>query len=270
MNRVTIGGKMDLKLGGRTALITGASKGIGRATAEILAAEGCNLILVSRTLSDLEELRGSLKAKHNGRFEVIALDMSRSKAIDELEAVASGVDILVNNAGSMPLGGIEDVTDEQWQTAYDLKVFGYIKLTRIVHRHMRLRKAGVIINVIGHAGENFASNYVTGTSGCAALMALTKALGAASPEFGVRVVGINPGSIMTERLRNFLPIGAKRILGDETRWPELVARLPFGRAGTPEEIASAVAFLASDLSAFTTGTILTVDGGVSSKHSSWL
>src|SRR5215467_1618663 len=117
---------------------------------------------------------------------------------------------------------------------------------------------GFFINVTGHSAESFASTYFTRASGCAALMALTRALGAASPQFGVRVVGINPGSIMTERLRNFLPIGAERIFGDATRWPELIERLPFGRAGTSEEIAAAVAFLASDLSGFTTGTIVTI------------
>lgn len=261
---------MDLKLGGRTALITGASKGIGRASAELLAAEGCNLVLAARTASDLGSLASELRSRFEGAFETIALDMSRADEVAKLGDVVPRVDILVNNAGSMPLGGIEDVTDEQWASAYDLKVFGYIRLTRLAHRQMRLRRSGVIINIIGHAGESFASNYVTGTSGCAALMALTRALGAASPEFGVRVVGINPGSIMTERLENFLPIGAERIFGDAKRWPELLERLPFGRAGTAEEIAAAVAFLASDLSGFTTGTILTIDGGVSSTHSSWL
>jgi NAD(P)-dependent dehydrogenase (short-subunit alcohol dehydrogenase family) len=122
----------------------------------------------------------------------------------------------------------------------------------------------VIVNVIGHAGENMSASYLAGTSGCAALMALTRALGASSPDDGIRVVGINPGPVLTERLLGFLRTRAERTLGDPERWQDLVKSMPFGRTGKPEEIAIAVAFLASDCSAYTTGTILTIDGGVSS------
>jgi NAD(P)-dependent dehydrogenase (short-subunit alcohol dehydrogenase family) len=133
-----------------------------------------------------------------------------------------------------------------------------------------LKTPGVIVNVIGHAGENLTSTYLAGTSGCAALMALTRSLGSVSPEHNIRVVGLNPGPVLTERLYNFLRKRAELTLGDAEKWKQLVASMPFGRTGKVEEIANAVAFLASDLSGYTTGTIITIDGGVSSRAKTWL
>ena len=101
-------------------------------------------------------------------------------------------------------------------------------------------------------------------------MAFTRSLGSATPDHGIRVVGINPGPVLTERLQNFLRKRAELTLGDAEKWPQLVAAMPFGRTGKVEEIANAVAFLASDVSGYTTGTILTIDGGVSSRAKSWL
>lgn len=261
---------MDLNLRGKVALITGASKGIGFATAQQLATNGCALRLVSRSGGDLDRAAAEIAAKHKVEIKTRALDLSKVSSIDELDREAAETDILVNNAGAIPLGSIEEVDDARWREAWDLKVFGYINLTRKVYGHMKSRQRGVIVNIIGHAGENLTASYLAGTSGCAALMALTRALGAASPEFGIRVVGINPGPVLTERLLNFLKRRAELTLGSAERWQELVKTMPFGRTGEPREIANAVAFLASDISAYTTGTILTIDGGVSARAKSWL
>jgi 3-oxoacyl-[acyl-carrier protein] reductase len=262
---------MDLKLRGKTALITGASKGLGYASAEVLAQEGCSLRLVSRSEADLAKAADTLGSRYGVDVRIRPLDLSKVSSIDALDAEAAETDILVNNAGAIPLGSIEDLNDAQWRDSWDLKVFGYINLTRKVYASMKKRKAkGVIINIIGHAGENLSAGYLAGTTGCAALMAMTRALGASSPEFGIRVVGINPGPVLTERLHNFLRRRAEQNLGDAEKWTELVKAMPFGRTGEPREIADAVAFLASDVSAYTTGTILTIDGGVSSRAKSWL
>ena len=262
---------MDLKLQGKTALITGASKGLGYASAEVLAEEGCALRLVSRSDEDLKKAAQALTSRYGVDVRTRALDMAKVASIDALEAEAAETDILVNNAGAIPLGSIEELSDAQWRESWDLKVFGYINLTRKVYTSMKARGAqGVIINIIGHAGENLSAGYLAGTSGCAALMAMTRALGAASPEFGIRVLGINPGPVLTERLYNFLRRRAEQALGDAEKWTELVKTMPFGLTGKPREIADAVAFLASDVSSYTTGTILTVDGGVSSRAKSWL
>ena len=147
-----------------------------------------------------------------------------------------------------------------WRAAWDLKVFGFINLTRALYPALKARR-GVVVNVIGSAGESFDPNYIAGSAGNAALMAFTRALGRAAPKDGMRVVGINPGPVSTDRLIMLLRARAERELGDAGRWAELTAGMAFGRAATPEEIGDAVTFLASPRSGYTTGTILTINGG---------
>ncbi|MFC3265135.1 SDR family oxidoreductase [Camelimonas abortus] len=141
-------------------------------------------------------------------------------------------------------------------------MFGFIGVTRAFYARMAARRAGVIVNIIGMGGERLDVNYLAGAAGNASLMAFTRALGGASHRDGVRVVGINPGPIATGRMETRLRAIAARRFGDAERWRELTAEMPFGRPGRPEEIAAAAAFLASDLSAWTSGTILTIDGGL--------
>ena len=256
---------MDLKIRGRTALITGASKGIGFATAAVLADEGCNLILVSRTAAALDAARQSLTKTSTVSVVTHALDVSKSSSVDQLVAAHPAVDILVNNAGAIPAGRLSEIDEERWRDAWELKVFGYVNMTRAFYAAMKKRGGGVIINIIGVAGERLEASYIAGSTGNAGLMAFTKAIGSASPADNIRVVGINPGPIATERLETIMRKRAQDRLGDPERWRELYKPLPFGRAGKPKEIAHMVAFLASDLSAYTTGTVITIDAGASSK-----
>ncbi len=258
---------MDLGLRGKKALITGASKGIGRAVAEVLAEEGCDVALVSRTAADLDAARTAIAAKHNVGVRVFALDLSDSRNVDKVAAECADIDILVNNAGAIPGGNIDAVDEARWRTAWDLKVFGYINMTRRFYAQMRERRRGVIVNVLGAAGENPDFNYIAGSSGNASLMAFTRAMGGTSPRDNLRVVGINPGPVLTERLITLTKTRAKDVLGDENRWEELMKGHAFGRVAKPEEIAWMVAFVASDKSGYTTGNIITIDGGGSSRRS---
>ena len=250
---------MDLDLGGRFALVTGASKGIGLATASSLAAEGCPIHLVARTESDLREAAKQLSDRFGVEVSYSAMDLSVSENVSRLHAQLPDVDILVNNAGAIPAGDIFQVEEGDWRTAWDLKVFGYINMLRLYYARMRERGRGVIINVIGAGGEKPRPSYAAGAGGNAALMALTRALGANSLEHGVRVVAVNPGAIETERLVTMLRTGAQSRFGDPERWRELLD--PTFPPGKPEHIGDLVAFLASDRSANTTGTVVTVDGG---------
>ncbi|MBV9966602.1 MAG: SDR family NAD(P)-dependent oxidoreductase, partial [Alphaproteobacteria bacterium] len=168
---------MDLGLRGRKALVTGASKGIGRACAEILAEEGCDVVLVSRTAADLDKVRAKIAGEHNVAVRYYALDLSDSKSVDKLAAECADTDLLVNNAGAIPGGTIADIDEKRWREAWDLKVFGYINMTRRFYALMAARRKGVIINIIGAAGENPDFSYVAGSSGNASLMAFTKAMG---------------------------------------------------------------------------------------------
>lgn len=252
---------MDLGISGRRALVTGGSKGIGRATAEILAAEGCDLLLAARDPAALAQAAAAIRARHQVSVEVLAADLSQDAEVLRLAEAAGRVDILVNNAGAIPPGTLLDVGQEQWRRAWDLKVFGFIALTRALYPRMAAQGGGVVVNVIGAAGEKFPPNYIAGASGNAALIGFTKALGKASTKDGIRVVGINPGPIATERYEMLARHQAQEKLGDAGRWQELFAAMPFGRPGKPEEIGDAVAFLASPRSGYTSGVVLTIDGG---------
>jgi NAD(P)-dependent dehydrogenase (short-subunit alcohol dehydrogenase family) len=258
---------MDLGLRGRKALITGASKGIGRACAEVLAEEGCDIVLVSRTAADLETVRAKIAGEHNVAVRYYALDLSDGKNVDKLAAECPEIDILVNNAGAIPGGNIAQIDEARWREAWDLKVFGYINMTRRFYALMAARRAGTIINILGAAGENPDFDYVAGSSGNASLMAFTRAIGGTSPRDNLRVIGINPGPVMTERLITLMKTRAQSNFGDPEKWPDLMKPLAFGRAAKPEEIGYMAAFLASDRSAYTTGTIITIDGGGTSRRS---
>ncbi|HEX5455035.1 MAG TPA: short-chain dehydrogenase/reductase, partial [Stellaceae bacterium] len=191
---------MELGLRGRKALITGGSKGIGRACADALAEEGADIVLVSRTEADLAKARDEIASRHNVAVRYHALDLSDGRSVDRLAADCPDIDILVNNAGAIPGGDIAEIDEARWRQAWDLKVFGYINMTRRFYALMAARKAGVIVNILGAAGENPDFNYIAGSSGNASLMAFTRAMGGTAPRDGLRVVGINPGPVMTERL----------------------------------------------------------------------
>ena len=150
---------MDLKIRGRTALITGASKGIGFATAAVLADEGCNLILVSRTAAALDAARQSLTKTSTVSVVTHALDVSKSCSVDQLVAAHPAVDILVNNAGAIPAGRLSEIDEKRWRDAWELKVFGYVNMTRAFYAAMKKRGGGVIINIIGVAGERLEASY---------------------------------------------------------------------------------------------------------------
>jgi len=252
---------MDLGLQGKTALITGGSKGIGRASAEVLADEGCNVILVAREQAALDAAAGAIRARRQVNVRTISADLSSDAAVRRVAAEAGVLDILVNNAGAIPPGDLLGVDDERWRRAWDLKVFGYISFCRAVYAAMKPRGAGVIVNVIGSAGEKFPTGYIAGAAGNASLMAFTRALGKGAPADGLRVVAINPGPVETERHVMLQRDRAAKELGDPERWRELTKGMPFGRPATPAEIGYAVAFLASSKSGYTSGTVLTIDGG---------
>lgn len=255
---------MELNLRGRRAAITGASKGIGAAVAEALAEEGCNLHLVARGKEALDRLADRLRM---GGVEVSVhgADLRRSDEVNRIGRELSEIDVLVNNAGDIPGGSLETLDEDAWRRGWELKVFGFVNLTRIVYAAMKRRGGGVIVNNIGAMGDRVDFDYLAGSTGNAGLMAFTRALGSRSLDHGIRVVGVNPGPVETDRIVNLMKSKAKARFDDESRYPELMAHWPRGRAAKPREIAAMVAFLASDRSCYTSGTIVTVDGGLTAR-----
>jgi NAD(P)-dependent dehydrogenase (short-subunit alcohol dehydrogenase family) len=256
---------MDLELAGKKALITGASKGIGRATAEIVAGEGCNVVIVARNSEALAEVKSVIVRKTNVRVETVAADLSDSASVDRLARAYPDIDILVNNAGAIPGGTLLGIDEATWRRAWDLKVFGYINMCRAFYALMQKRKRGVIINVVGNAADTHDPEYICGVAGNAALAAFTQSLGSVSAKDGIRVVAVNPGPVATERLVGLMKKKALDRTGSAENWRDLLKPLPFGRGATPEEIGAAIAFIASDLSGYTSGSVVTIDGGLSAR-----
>jgi hypothetical protein len=259
---------MDLGLRGKRALVTGASKGIGLAVAQVLAEEGCDLDLAARDGARLADIALAIGAQHGVNVHTHAADLGKSDDQKRLAAACGDADILVNNAGSNPPGELDEIEDDVWRASWDLKLFGYINMSRALYRRMKVRGAGVIVNVIGNSGERMNARYILGSSGNIALMGMTRALGARSPDHGIRVVGVNPGLTNTERSGRMLRGWSENAYGTPDRWEEFLGDLdlPFGRMGEAREVADVVAFLASPRASYVSGTIVTVDGGAANRN----
>jgi 3-oxoacyl-[acyl-carrier protein] reductase len=252
---------LDLELSGKLALITGGSRGIGRAIADALAAEGCNLMLVARSAAALEGVRREIEERYHVSICTDAVDLGDGSNVARLSKLFPNVDILVNNAGAIPIGTLFEVDEARWRTAWDLKVLGTINMTRAFYPLMKAQGGGVIINIIGHATRTHDPNYICGVTGNAGLTAFTEAIGSGSLRDGIRVIGVSPGPTATDRLF----ARANKRFGDPARWPELYTSLPAGRVSEPAEIAAMVCFLASPKSSYTSGVVITLDAGISSR-----
>ena len=260
---------MDLHLKSKRALVTGASKGIGRAIAEALAAEGCSVDIASRGREGLARAAAEIvEAVPGADVRIHPVDLSDSAGQMALVDACRDADILVNNAGAAASGSLDETDEAGWRDSWELKVFGYINLAREFYKAMKARNDGVIVNVIGVAGERLNSKYIIGTTGNAALMAFTRTAGAESPDFGVRIVGVNPGFTMTDRAENQLRGFSEKKYGTPDRWRDIERdmNLPFGRMARTDEIADMVAFLASPRASYMSGSIVTVDGGTANRN----
>src|SRR3954467_15931849 len=227
---------MDLGLKGKSVLVTGGSKGIGLACAKAFAAEGCRLHLASR---DKERLSQAAKTLGSDA-KIHPADLRDAAQLKKLAADCGDIDILVNNAGDIPGGTLEAIDDAKWRHAWELKVFGFINLTRELYPRMKARRSGVIVNVIGMAAEQPSFEYVCGAAANAGLSNFTRAMGRGSREHGVRVVAVHPPATRTDRIITLMKAQAKARFGDESRHQELM-----GHVIEPEQVADMVCFLAS-------------------------
>ena len=258
---------MDLRLGGKVAIVTGGSKGIGRAIAIGFAEEGASVLVCARGKEALDETvalaseRIGARGKSHARIEAIQADLGK---LDDLKRVVARcvdvfgkIDILVNNAGSARPGDFQKLSDDQWLEDWNLKFFGYVRMAREALAQMQRQRSGVIVNVIGTGGLIPTGGYMIGGSANAALNHFTKALANEGSKHGVRVVGINSGPILTERLLSMMN---QRAAGRDLN--DVLGKItPLGRPGRPEEVADLVMFLASDRAAFIHGANITIDGG---------
>jgi 3-oxoacyl-[acyl-carrier protein] reductase len=258
---------METGIRGKVAMVSGASKGIGRAVAERLATEGASLSLCARGADALRDVARTLEDKHGVGCLACPADLTLAEDIQgwvraSLERFG-GVDILVNNAGAAQGGAFLRLPDQAWLDSWHLKLFGYIRVAREVFPHLVARGGGRIVNVIGIAGVQPMENYMIGGAANAALLNFTKALADEGAPHGILVTGVNPGPIRTERWDGMLVRwGAAKGVSPEEAEREILETVPLRRPGTAEEVANLVVFLASGLSTYITGTTIAVDGGL--------
>jgi len=257
---------MDLQLAGKKILITGASQGIGEGLAFAFAEEGCDVHLTARSADKLEQMRRDIEARNPVKVTLTAADMTMEGACERIVDEAGDIDVLINNAGVIPSGSLFDIDGKKWRDGWTLKGFGYADMVRLVYPRMKQRGGGVILNNIGNGGEVCDPNYIEGAAGNASLMAFTRALGGVSLDDNIRVIGVNPGPVDTTRIYNMLKKFAQNRLGDADRYEELLERYPLKRPAKVHEITDLFLFLASFRSGYTSGTVITVDGGIASRR----
>jgi NAD(P)-dependent dehydrogenase (short-subunit alcohol dehydrogenase family) len=255
---------VEMKMNGRCALITGASKGIGYAAATNFMRAGANVAIVARRKDVLEEACEKLAREGSGKVVAVAGDVSKAedctRIFNEAESALGQIDVLLNNAGTHSNGLFEEATDERWQADFDLKLFAAIRLSRAAFPGMKKRKWGRIINTLnsGAKWQRFGSAPTSVTR--AAGMALTKVLSNEGAEYNVLVNAVLVGFIQTDQwVRGHAKEGSQRTLDEYLA--EMGKRIPLGRVGTAEEFANMMLFLASDAGSYVTGTAINVDGG---------
>jgi len=252
---------MNLQLTDKVAIVTGASKGIGRAIATTLLDEGMRVAAVARS----HDLLDALAAPYQGRCLPIAVDLSHAEAPDavvaRVTAQFAGIDVLVNNAGATRRGDFLTLSDRDWTDGFGLKFYAAMRLGRAAWPHLQ-RSSGAIVNIVGIGGRTGSAEFAIGGAVNAALLNLTKALADRGVRDGVRVNAINPGGVATDRLRvRIREVSAQRQIDENTAQAELARSLGVTRFGEPEEIARLVAFLASPVASYCQGTIVDADGG---------
>jgi 3-oxoacyl-[acyl-carrier protein] reductase len=257
---------MDLGLKDKIAIVTGASRGIGKAISQELAAEGVHLVLCARGEERLSAVADAIKTNNLIDVLPVPTDLSTIDGIDNVVKQAMGrfarIDILVNNAGAVRPGSILTKPDRDWHTEWELKVFGYVRMARKVIPHMKETGGGRIVNIIGLAGEQPNADFIAGGGGNAALMNMTKAMADEGAPHNILVNGINPGPTRTERHKDLMErLARERGITPAEAEGEWMAGNPMLRAANPEEISAVAAFLVSKRASYINGVILPVDGG---------
>jgi 3-oxoacyl-[acyl-carrier protein] reductase len=255
---------MDIRLDGRSAIVTGGSKGLGLAMATRYAASGADVAILARNADALERARAAISEKGRGRVVAIACDVSKADEIERAYATAvrdlGKVDIVVNNAGTSQRGNFEEITDEVWQADLDLKLFAAIRLTRLAWPDMKARGFGRVINVLNTGAKAPQGTTAPTSVTRAAGMALIKVLSQEGAPHNILVNALLVGLIMSDQWVRRYEAGPKDgSLEDFARG--MAKDIPLGRIGTAEEFANIACFLASDQASYVTGTAINVDGG---------
>jgi NAD(P)-dependent dehydrogenase (short-subunit alcohol dehydrogenase family) len=256
---------MDLGLTGKVALVTGGSKGIGKAVARGLVEEGAKVAICARTKSELDAAAAEL-AKPRGEVFAVAGDLTREADVKKIVETTVGrfgrIDILVNNAGAAPGGLLLDLTEEDWHRALELKFLGYVRCMKAVIPYMLKQGGGRIVNIVGNDGVKPIGIELTPSAANAADLAVTVALAEQYGRQNICINAINPGPVATERWDGLIGgIARIRNISPSEAQKRAEISIPLGRICTPEEVANVAVFVASERASFMNGAVITLDGG---------
>jgi 3-oxoacyl-[acyl-carrier protein] reductase len=252
------------ELSGKTALVTGSNRGIGRAIAKRLSADGANVVLCARDEGLLNEAAAEIRAA-GGKAAVVPIDLrcpdAGQRVIDEAVKAFGFLDIVVNNAGATKRGDFLTLTEDDWLDGYALKMFGAVRVTRAAWPHLKARN-GAVVNISGSGGRTPGAQFTIGGSVNAALLSLTKALADLGLQDGIQVNAINPGPVRTERFEKRLAqTAADHGVDRETALGIFLREERITKLGEPEDIAGLVAFVLSKNGRYVHGSLIDADGG---------
>jgi 3-oxoacyl-[acyl-carrier protein] reductase len=254
---------MDLKLKGKVALVLAASKGLGRASALALSAEGAKVVICSRNIEELKKTAAEIHQQTGNPVIAIAADVSDAAQVKNLIAETAstfgGIDILVNNGGGPPFDKFENFDDGAWQKAFELTLFAFARTGREVLPYMKKAGSGRIINIISGSVKAVLNNAVLSTAMRMGVVGMAKLMADELGPSQITVNNIAPGLILTDRVKEVLP----KDVDHDQAIKDRAKTIPAGRIGKPEELGALVAFLASEQAAYISGTTIQVDGGAS-------
>jgi 3-oxoacyl-[acyl-carrier protein] reductase len=254
---------MDLKLTNKVALILAASKGLGRAIATTLSAEGAKVIIGSRNAGELNKTAAAIQQLTGNEVIAIPVDVSKSEDIETFIKQAAAkfgrIDILLNNAGGPPFNKFENFDEQAWQKAFEMNLLSVAHLSRLALPYLKQSGNGRIINIVSGSVKSVLANAVLSTTMRMGIVGMAKHMADEFGPYNVTVNNVAPGLILTDRIKDTIPKG----VDPEEGLKEKAKNIPLGRIGKPEELAAVVAFLASEQAAYVSGTTISVDGGAS-------
>jgi len=252
---------MDLKLTNKVAIVLAASKGLGKAIASALSAEGAKVIIGSRDKAELNKTAAEIQKLTGNEVFALPVDVSDGEQVKSFIKKAADtfgrIDILLNNSGGPPFNKFESFDDEAWQKAFELTLLSFARTSRLVLPYMQKTGSGRIINIISGSAKSVLGNSVLSTSMRMGVVGMAKLMADEFGPYNITVNNVAPGMILTDRLKHTLPKDAD----PEMALREQAKNIPLGRIGRPEELAALVTFLASEQAAYITGTTIQVDGG---------
>ena len=257
---------MDLGLKGKTALVTASSKGIGKAVAEELAAEGCNVAICSRTKNDLENVADDLKRKYGVDVSWSVCDLNKSADIENTFKIVvkqfGKIDILVNNCGGPTSGFFRDFVEEEWMSAFEQVFLSVVRFSKLVIPGMIVKQWGRIVNISSISVKQPIDNLILSNSFRSGIIGFAKSLSNEFAKYNITVNNVAPGYTLTNRLYDLAVNRAKHSgLSHEEVLADMAKQVPMNRLARPEEIGAIVTYLCSNQAGYITGNTIHVDGG---------